>query len=244
MQLYGLIGFPLSHSFSQKYFTQKFRQEYISDARYELFELPDLSDFPSLLASQPALRGLNVTIPHKEKIIPYLTRLDASAERIGAVNVIKTEPDGSLTGYNSDYYGFRKALEPWLIRLPLHKALVLGTGGASKAVQVSLADLGIDFQLVSRQPQADIWTYEDLKTGFRDYQLIINTTPLGMYPAAENYPELPYTQAHAGQLFYDLVYNPETTLFLQKAMQSGAFTQGGLAMLHGQAEKAWQIWNS
>jgi shikimate dehydrogenase len=244
MNRYGLIGFPLSHSFSKHYFTAKFEKEGIP-AVYELYEMKQVNTLPELLRQEPELKGLNVTIPHKQAVIPLLTDLDPVAARIGAVNVIKVGADGGLIGFNSDYYGFRTSLEQWLLRLPLQKALVLGSGGASRAVSTVLEDLKIGMQLVSRNPILDSLSYEDLHEAlFTKVQLIINTTPLGMYPQVNACPPLPYHLAHAGQLFYDLVYNPTQTLFLQKAASAGAAVQGGLDMLYRQAEKAWEIWTS
>ncbi len=245
MNHYGLIGFPLTHSFSQRYFTEKFAREGIVNCQYDLFEMPDLSTLPDLL-TMPGLRGLNVTIPHKQAVLPYLDRLDVSAEKIGAVNVIKIDTDGSRTGYNSDYYGFRQSLTDWLNTLNRSivglQALVLGTGGASKAVTVALADLGIAYAFVSRTKTANGLTYTDVADVLADYPLIINASPVGTYPHIEEAPALPYDQLTARHLLYDLVYNPAETMFMQLGRAHGAATHNGLRMLELQAEKAWEIW--
>ncbi|WP_093828748.1 shikimate dehydrogenase family protein [Spirosoma endophyticum] len=245
MKRYGLIGFPLTHSFSQRYFTEKFAREGISDSRYDLFELPNITALPDLL-KLPGLRGLNVTIPHKLVVLPYVDRLDASAEKIGAVNVIKFESDSSLTGYNSDYYGFRQSLTNWLnlLQRTPHElqALVLGTGGASKAVTVALADLGIAYKFVSRTKTDNALTYDDLSAGLGDYHLIINGSPVGTYPHIDEAPALPYHLLTHHHLLYDLVYNPIETKFMQLGRERGAATHNGLRMLELQAEKAWEIW--
>ncbi len=245
MTLYGLIGYPLTHSFSQRYFTEKFAREGITDSAYELFELPSIADLPAIVAL-PNLRGLNVTIPHKQAVLPYLDHLDSSARKIGAVNVIKFEADGSRTGYNSDYYGFRQSLTNWLEALnrPAKdlKALVLGTGGASKAVTVALSDLGIPYLYVSRTKTPDSLTYAEVETRIADCHLIINCSPIGTYPNIHEAPTLPYHLITEEHLLYDLVYNPVETKFMQLGQQRGAATHNGLRMLELQADKAWQIW--
>lgn len=252
MRVFALIGYPLTHSFSKKYFTEKFEKEGIENSRYELLELPDHHDFPKLLKANPNVTGLNVTIPHKQNIIPFLDELDAaSAKRIGAVNTIKFLPDGTLKGYNTDYYGFRISLEQWLENLTLIpiqlKALVLGNGGAAKAVFAALEDLGIEYTIVSRQPEhhSAIISYHDLTAGvITDHSLIINTSPVGTYPKTEECPAIPYELLGPNHLLYDLVYNPAETLFLKKGKAQGAQIHNGLPMLQLQAEKAWEIWNS
>ena len=246
MNLYGLIGYPLTHSFSKHYFTEKFGREGIRDSAYELFELPDVAAFPQLLAAYPDLRGLNVTIPHKQAVIPFLDDLDESARKVGAVNVIKLGEGGKKTGYNSDYYGFRTTLVAWLGRLGITEtaALVLGDGGASRAVRAALDDLRVPYRVVSRQASATT-SYEQI-TGelTAAFPLLINTTPLGTHPHADTFPLLPYAHLTASNLLYDLVYNPAETQFLLKGAARGAATHNGLAMLHGQAEKAWEIWQA
>ncbi|GAB2581122.1 shikimate dehydrogenase family protein [Spirosoma areae] len=245
MTRYGLIGFPLTHSFSQRYFTEKFARDGITDSRYDLFEMPSLAALPDLL-TLTGLRGLNVTIPHKQAVLPYLDRLDESAEKIGAVNVIKLEADGSRTGYNSDYFGFRQSLTDWLTLLrqtPTDmQALVLGTGGASKAVTVALADLGISYTVVSRFKTSNTLTYDEVATILGDYSLLINGSPVGTYPHIDEAPALPYDQLTSRHLLYDLVYNPAETKFMQLGRERGCAVHNGLRMLELQAEKAWEIW--
>lgn len=245
MNRYGLIGFPLTHSFSQRYFTEKFVREGIMDSRYDLFEMPDITALTDLL-TLPGLRGLNVTIPHKQNVLPYLDRIDPSAEKIGAVNVIKVDADGSRTGYNSDYYGFRQSLVDWLTSLnrPLTgiRALVLGTGGASKAVTVALTDLGIGYTYVSRTKTDTTLSYDELPLHLNEYELLINCSPVGTYPRVAEAPAIPYDLLTERHLLYDLVYNPAETTFMQLGHQHGAAVHNGLRMLELQAEKAWEIW--
>lgn len=245
MRIYGLIGYPLGHSFSARYFGNKFSKEGIEDARYQLFELKDISLFSKLWQEQPALRGLNVTIPYKEKVIPYLDRLSDSAKEIGAVNVIRREADNSLSGHNTDYIGFKQSLLNWLPELHRQKALVLGTGGAAKAVSIALKHLNVPHVFVSRQEGEANLSYEQLSTEvLNEHQLIINTTPLGMQPAIETKPRLPYHLLGNQHWLYDLVYNPETTAFMQEGIRQGAQVKNGLEMLHAQAEAAWKIWQA
>jgi len=247
LRRFGLIGYPLGHSFSQKYFSQKFEREGISDASYELFSLESIEQFPGFLATQNNLVGFNVTIPHKQSIIPYLHGLDPNAERIGAVNVIKiAKGTGALIGYNSDYFGFLhslllfQGLEEWRGK----KALVLGTGGSSKAVAAVLEDLEVSFQLVSRKETPGHLTYSDLdKNSIDQIQLLVHCTPLGMFPDVDGIPPIPFQFLGPKHLVVDLVYNPEETALLRKAKEKGAKTQNGLPMLMAQAEKAWEIWN-
>lgn len=245
---YGLIGFPLTHSFSQRYFTEKFSREGISGNRYDLFEMPDVATALPELLQTPDLRGLNVTIPHKQAVLPFLDRLDVSAEKIGAVNVIKIETDGSTTGYNSDYYGFRQSLTDWLSSLNRTidglQALILGTGGASKAVMVALADLQIPFKSVSRTKTDTNLTYSELPGLLSSYQLIINCSPVGTYPNTDVAPDLPYNELTEQHLLYDLVYNPAETKFMKIGAEQGAAVLNGYQMLVLQAEKAWEIWQS
>ncbi|MFN7115331.1 MAG: shikimate dehydrogenase family protein [Saprospiraceae bacterium] len=243
-KLYGLIGYPLSHSFSKRYFTEKFENEGITDCFYELFPLEKIELLLSTIKSCPNLSGLNVTIPYKESVIGYLNLLDEGARRIGAVNCIKIER-GFLLGYNTDAYGFERALLEFLQahQAQPQQALVLGTGGAAKAVHFVLSKLQLRYTTVSREPGKGDLTYEAL-TSLEAYPLIINTTPLGMAPNYESYPDIPYHCLSEQHLLYDLVYNPEQTLFLQKGAQQGAATQNGLSMLYYQAEKAWEIWST
>lgn len=245
MRTFGLLGKKLSHSFSKKYFTEKFERENIKETVYELFEIPSIDDFSQLIEHQESLKGLNVTIPYKMEVFPFLHEIDPAAARIGAVNVIKIQENKRLKGYNSDYYGFKLSLEKFLAGNTNVKALILGTGGASKAVKIALEDLDIPYLYVSRHSEKpDILTYEQLdKEIFSSYHLIINTTPLGMYPLIETCPKLPYHLLGENHYLYDLVYNPENTLFMQKGAEKGAKTTNGLEMLYLQAEKSWEIWN-
>ena len=245
MKTYGLIGFRLSHSFSKKHFTEKFQKEGITDCRYENFQLDTVKDFPALLQTDPSLKGFNVTIPYKEEIIPFLNELDAAAKEIGAVNVIRIDDDGRLVGYNSDYYGFKNSLEKFIPKNSTHKALVLGTGGAAKAVVTALKHLGIPYQYVSRTKSATSLSYEELDEKIiRETTIIINTSPLGMYPNVDSYPAIPYEFLTSSHYLYDLVYNPEETEFMKKGIEKGTHVMNGLPMLIGQAEKAWEIWNT
>lgn len=247
MRVFGLIGYPLSHSFSKKYFSEKFEREGIKGARYELFELADINGFPELLQQQADIVGLNVTIPYKQQVMPYLDSLDASAEKVGAVNVIK-KADGKLIGYNSDYYGFKESLEKWLPKnRSSMQALVLGTGGASKAVIAALEDLQIPFHMISRTAAASNLSYEQLQEQPQILQrsrLLINTTPLGMSPKTDAAPEIAYELLTPDHYLYDLVYNPAETLFMRLGKERGAKVKNGLEMLELQAEKGWEIWNS
>ncbi len=244
MNLYGLIGFPLTHSFSKKYFTEKFQKENILDSKYELFEIKEVEMILEVVKNNPELKGLNVTIPHKEKVIQFLNDIDPAAKEIGAVNVIKVK-DGKLKGYNSDYYGFRQSLLHLIGKEQGLKALILGTGGAAKAVKAALKDLGIPYKFVSRKKEEENFSYEELNDHvLMEYKLIINTSPLGMYPNTESHPEIPYSFLSAQHFLFDLVYNPEETSFMKKGKEKGARTQNGLEMLHLQAEKAWEIWNA
>ncbi|ABG57300.1 shikimate dehydrogenase family protein [Cytophaga hutchinsonii] len=245
MKTYGLIGFRLSHSFSKKYFTEKFLKEGIEDCVYENFQLDTVKEFSALLRTDANLKGFNVTIPYKEEIIPFLNDLDAAAKEIGAVNVIKIQEDGTLIGYNSDYYGFKTSLETFIPKEVSHKALVLGTGGAAKAVVTALNHLGIPYQYVSRNKSAQSLSYEELDQNvMQEYTLVVNTSPLGMYPEVDSFPAIPYEFLDSRHYLYDLVYNPEETLFMKKGIARGAHVMNGLPMLIGQAEKAWEIWNS
>lgn len=247
MRIFGLIGYPLSHSFSKKYFSEKFDREQIEDAQYELFELEQITSFPELIASQPGLSGLNVTIPHKQAVIPYLDELHDSAQKVGAVNVIRFHKD-KLIGYNSDYFGFYQSLLNWLPGdRSRFTALVLGTGGASKAVCAALNDLEIPYSLVSRQAGANSLSYEQLQASpdiLQTPRLIINTTPLGMSPKTDAAPPIVYDKLRPEHFLYDLVYNPQETRFMQLGKEQGAQVKNGLEMLQLQAEKAWEIWNN
>lgn len=247
MQKYGLIGYPLKHSFSIGYFNEKFEAENI-DAQYVNFEIPDIRDFMEVIEENPNLCGLNVTIPYKEQVIPYLDELDKDTAKIGAVNVIKIIrlPKGKvkLVGYNSDIIGFTQSIEPLL--QPHHiKALILGTGGASKAVFHGLDNLGIKATFVSRTKKSDdILTYRELTPEImQEHTVIVNTTPLGMYPKVDFCPDIPYDQLTPNHLLYDLLYNPNETLFMKKGKEKGAVVKNGLEMLLLQAFASWEIWN-
>ena len=240
--LFGLIGYPLSHSFSKRYFSEKFQRENISDSSYELFEIKSIDKLPEVL-KQPNLRGLNVTIPYKQQVMAYVDQLDPVAERIGAVNTVRIK-DGQRTGFNSDYYGFRDSLLPWLNGASIPQALILGTGGASLAVVCVFQDLGIEYTYVSRKTSEKAISYSDLKKeDLFAYPLIINTTPLGMSPDVDTFPDLDYQQLTSEHFCYDLVYNPEETAFMKLAKEQGAQVKNGLEMLHLQAEKSWEFWN-
>lgn len=244
MNCYGLIGKTLSHSFSKTYFEKKFAAEGRQDCSYNNFELKTIEEFPSLIQSNPELKGVNVTIPYKEAILPYLDYRNDVVEAIGACNCIKIDRERKLHGYNTDVVGFRESLEKQL--LPQHnKALVLGTGGASKAVQYVLQQLDISFKIVSRSRGENIIGYEDLtEEVIKSHKLIINTTPLGMSPNLENMPSLPYQYLTEGHFLFDLIYNPEKTRFLQEGEKRGARISNGYEMLVLQAEESWRIWQS
>lgn len=246
MDKYGLIGYPLKHSFSVNYFNEKFHSEGI-DAEYVNFEIPSINELPDVIKNNPQLKGLNVTIPYKEKVISYLDELNEDAEAIGAVNVIKIIrlPKGKckLIGYNSDIIGFTQSIEPLLE--PYHKkALILGTGGASKAVFHGLKNLGIEPKYVSRTPGEGMLSYEELSPEIMtEYKVIVNGTPVGMYPNVDFCPDIPYEYLTPNHLLYDLLYNPNVTLFMKKGEQHGAKTKNGLEMLLLQAFAAWEIWH-
>ncbi len=242
---FGIIGYPLSHSFSPGYFTAKFEREGIPGCRYDAYPIASIDLLPQLLLENPALVGLNVTIPYKTAVIPFLDELSEEAAAIGAVNVLKIQ-DRRLYGHNSDVYGFEVSLRNFLPNpIPAElQALVLGTGGASKAVQFALKKMGIPFLLVSRTPSSESIDYEGVTAEiFTSHKLVVNTTPLGMSPKKETYPALPYELATPAHYFYDLVYNPEKTRFLQFGVAGRAKTMNGLPMLYLQAERAWEIWN-
>lgn len=246
--IYGLIGYPLGHSFSRDYFNKKFEAEGI-DAEYVNFEIPTINDFPSVIARNPNLSGLNVTIPYKEKVIVMLDGLDATAEAIGAVNVIKVlrNPQGEISkliGFNSDAIGFMDSIRA-MLRPEHKKALVLGTGGASKAVAYGLRQLGVEPTMVSRTKAEGRFTYQGLSLNpeiVTEHTVIVNTTPLGMYPHVDECPDIPYDYVTPEHICYDVLYNPDTTLFMKKCAAQGASTKNGLEMLLMQAFAAWNIW--
>jgi shikimate dehydrogenase len=241
MRKFGLIGYPLSHSFSQKYFTEKFRQLQITDCSYELFPIEDIGGLKDIL-NDPELCGLNVTIPHKQSVIPFLHGRSAVVEEIKACNCIRIE-NGRLYGHNTDTVGFEESLVRKL--QPYHRrALVLGTGGASKAVEYVLRKLQIEYKSVSRNAAPGQLSYADVDEDMMySHLLVINTTPLGMYPKVEECPPLPYEAIGAQHYLFDLVYNPARTLFLRNGEQRGAAVENGYDMLIGQAEESWRIWN-
>ena len=246
MKKYGLIGFPLGHSFSATYFNEKFHAENI-DAEYVNFEIPSITNLTEVVAENPNLYGLNVTIPYKEQVIPYLDEMDDDAATIGAVNVIRiirpVKGKTRLIGYNSDVVGFARSIEPLLQQGHTH-ALILGTGGAAKAVRHGLQKLGVEATYVSRQKRrSDILTYQELTPEvMASHTVIVNTTPLGMFPNVNSCPDIPYDQLTSRHLLYDLLYNPNETLFMKKGKAQGATVKNGLEMLLLQAFVAWEIW--
>lgn len=242
MKRFGLIGKTLKHSFSKIFFERKFREQGISDCSYENFELQSIQDFPKLL-NNPDLKGLNVTIPYKEEVLQFLNSKNEIVEEVGACNCIKLN-NGELHGFNTDAVAFKNSLQKYL--KPHHKcALVLGTGGASKAVRYALRQLNIDYLLVSRHKQQNQLGYEDVgENTIRQHQIIINTTPLGMYPNVDEDPPIPYNAITSQHLLYDLTYNPPKTKFLQQGEGRGAQINNGYEMLVAQAEESWRIWNS
>jgi shikimate dehydrogenase len=246
MKKYGLIGYPLGHSFSRNFFNEKFSSEGI-DAEYVNFEIPSIKDFPNVIQENANLQGLNVTIPYKQQVIPYLDELNEDARQIGAVNVIKViRPEKGkvrLVGYNSDVMGFSGSIEPLLE--PRHrKALILGTGGASKAVDYGLRKLGLEVKFVSRRKQEGMLTYEELTPEVMDdYKVIVNCSPVGMFPHTDECPQIPYELLTPNHLLFDLIYNPDVTLFMKKGKERGAIVKNGLEMLLLQAFGAWNIWN-
>ena len=254
MTTYGLIGYPLGHSFSRKFFTEKFAKEGI-DAQYLNFEIPSIEEFPNIIKNNPTLKGLNVTIPYKQQVMQYLDDISEEAKAIGAVNVVKVSKEG-LTGYNSDVIGFVNSIKPLL--KPHHKkALILGTGGASKAIRYGLEKkLGVETAFVSRrrpdgsphkggdiQGTERVFTYEEVTAEvLKEYEVIVNCSPVGMYPHVDECPALPYEAMNESNLLYDLVYNPLETLFMKKGAAQGATVKNGLEMLHLQAIASWEFW--
>ena len=245
MDKYGLIGFPLGHSFSISYFNEKFSNENI-DAVYENFEIPTIDQFQEIIDTNPQLKGLNVTIPYKEKVLNYLDNVSPEARAIGAVNVIKVDHKGNdtiLTGYNSDVIGFTKSIEP-MLQTYHKKALVLGTGGAAKAINYGLQSCGLETVFVSRYQRDDTITYNDVTPDvIREYNVIVNCTPIGMYPKTAICPNLPYEAMDNHTLLYDLIYNPDETLFMTKGLERGATVKNGLEMLLLQAFASWEFWH-
>ena len=246
MEKYGLIGYPLGHSFSISYFNQKFKDEDI-DAVYENYEIPTIDALSEVLDMNPELCGLNVTIPYKEKVLPYLDSISPEARAIGAVNVIRVTHQGKevkLKGYNSDVIGFTKSIEPMLDKKWHQKALILGTGGASKAVDYGLRNLGLDTVFVSRYEKPGTICYQNITPDIvKEYNVIVNCTPVGMYPKTEECPNLPYEAMDSHTILYDLIYNPDETLFMKRGTQHGALTKNGLEMLLLQAFASWEFWH-
>jgi shikimate dehydrogenase len=242
MPRYGLIGYPLTHSFSKQFFTDKFEKEKRHDCFYENFPMENIASLPALLSEKIDLAGLNVTIPHKRKVIPFLNEITTIVEKTGACNCIRIE-QGKLLGYNTDVIGFQESILPKLQKHH-HQALILGTGGASAAVEYVFRELSIPFLFVSRDPHANHLGYEQLDEKImRNHTIIVNTTPLGTYPNIFSFPPLPYQYITEQHFLYDLVYNPKTTVFLQKGIDKGATVLNGLDMLVGQANASWDIWN-
>lgn len=240
---FGLLGRNISYSFSKGYFTDKFSKEHFEGCTYENFDIPEINYFTELRKNNTDLNGLNVTIPYKEAILPFLDKLSKNATQIGAVNTIKFTKKGKLKGYNTDFYGFKKSLEPLL--QPHHKkALILGTGGASKGVAFALDQLEITYTFVSREAKENAIDYSLINaTTFDNYQIIINCSPVGTSPNIDLFPLIPYEYFTEKHIAYDLIYNPAETQFLKKAKEQGAQIKNGLDMLIFQAEKAWNIWN-
>jgi len=261
MKIYGLIGYPLTHSFSKKYFSDKFKNEHITDHLYELFSLQDITKLPDLLKDNPHLCGLNVTVPHKKTVMEYLDWMSHDAREVGAVNCIHIHAESPVTaaftgevgveghnfrleGYNTDIYGFENSLKP-LLGHQHTKALVLGDGGAACAVKYVLGEYGIDYKIVTRRPSEKSILFSELtETVVKSHKLIINTTPVGTYPNVDECPLIPYEGITDDHLLYDLIYNPEQTLFLTKGLERGAAIKNGYEMLVLQAERSWEIWNA
>lgn len=242
---FGLLGKNISYSFSRKYFTEKFLKLGLTNYKYFNFDIPEIEEFPFLLYhKEDEFGGINVTIPYKESVMRYLNKIDNDAKKIGAVNTIKITDNFELIGYNTDFYGFQKSIQP-LLKKHHTKALILGTGGASKAVVYAFDKMKIQTKYVSRNASEDKLTYSNLtKEILGEYTIIVNCTPVGTYPNTSESPEIPYKYITEKHLLYDLIYNPEITQFLKKGKEQGAAIKNGLEMLELQAEKSWEIWNS
>ncbi|TMM29042.1 shikimate dehydrogenase [Polaribacter aestuariivivens] len=243
-RVFGLLGKDISYSFSRGYFTEKFKKMGFEKCKYVNFDIPTIKKFPSEVIETPHLSGINVTIPYKQEVIPYLDKLDKTAKKIGAVNTIKLTKRGNLKGYNTDVIGFEKSISPFLKKH--HKfALILGTGGASKAIAYALKQNKIDYKFVSRNPSGKKQiSYENLSEEvINKYTVIINCTPLGTSPNVDKYPSIPYQFLSEKHLLFDLIYNPELTVFLSKGQEKGATVKNGYEMLEIQAEESWKIWN-
>lgn len=247
MRKFGLIGYPLSHSFSKKFFTEKFRDEQIGNCEYELYPIANIDLFSKLISEEPDLRGINVTIPYKLQVMSFLDEIDEASKEIGAVNCVAIERRNGgrwIKGYNTDAYGFEESLKP-LLKSYHQKALVFGDGGAAKAVRYVLKKLEIPFLVVSRKPGQGNLGYEEVTPQLlQEYTILVNTTPLGMSPDTATCPDIPYSALTDSHLAYDLVYNPEETTFLKNARGSGASIKNGMEMLYLQAERSWFIWNN
>lgn len=243
MNKLGLLGKNISYSFSRTYFKEKFQKEGIKNTSYENFDIDTIELFPSIIENTKGLKGLNVTIPYKEQVIPYLDKINKKAKAIGAVNTIRITKKGKLVGYNTDCYGFKKSIKPY-IKKHHKKALILGTGGASKAIAYTLEDMGIAYDYVSRKLSDGIqFSYETLTAeDVKNHQIIINSTPLGTFPDINECPNIPYQAINKNHILFDLIYNPEETKFLSHGKKNHATTINGLNMLKLQAEKAWSIW--
>ncbi len=242
MPQFGLIGYPLSHSFSGTYFAKKFQKEKLSDYRYDLFPLSSIDELPDLLSKHKDLVGLNVTIPYKEQVLPYLDGMSESAQAIGAVNTLSIQ-EGKIFGDNTDVYGFEISLKGLLDNEACPGALIFGTGGAAKAVQYVLTKLNIPYKRISRKEGKGDLTYKEIDKGILlKFPLLVNTTPLGMYPNINEAPDLPYRELTSVNKLFDLTYNPEKTLFLKYGLAKGCRTINGYEMLVLQAEKSWEIW--
>lgn len=240
----GLLGKNISYSFSKSYFEKKFKREHIENVSYDNFDIEDISQFPSIIMNTPGIKGMNVTIPYKEAVIPYLHKINKKAQKIGAINTIRITKKAKLVGYNTDWYGFKKSIKPHL--KPRHrKALILGTGGASKAVAYTLNKLKIKYRYVSRSSVKGInFTYDMLTEEIiKDHPIIINCSPVGTFPNIDACPDIPYNGITEHHILFDLIYNPEETKFLKLGKQQQATTINGLKMLEYQAEKSWSIWN-
>lgn len=246
MRKYGLIGYPLGHSFSKKYFEEKFARENIKGCAYENFQIKSITEFPVLLNKNPDLCGLNVTIPYKTEILKYVDFIDDDVEQIGAANVLKIRRESGkihISAYNSDVYGIRDSLVP-CTRGKAHKVLILGSGGSSKAVAWTIRKMGCEAMMVSRTPRPGILSYNDLGPELLGTtQLIVNTTPLGMYPDVDSKPSIDYNLLTSRHILFDLVYNPEITTFLKMGKERGCKIITGMKMLRSQAERSWEIWN-
>ncbi|RXP53390.1 shikimate dehydrogenase [Lutibacter sp. HS1-25] len=242
---FGLLGKNISYSFSRKYFSEKFQELKLTDYKYNNFDIPEIEEFPFLMyQKEHEFGGINVTIPYKEAVMRYLDEIDVDAQKIGAVNTIKITEDNRLVGFNTDFFGFQKSIQP-LLKSHHKKALILGTGGASKAVAYAFSEMNIEFKFVSRKVTEGMLLYSMLnEQNMEDYTIIVNCTPIGTHPNIEECPNIPYQFLTDKHLLYDLIYNPEVTKFLSEGQKRGATIKNGLEMLQLQAEKSWEIWNS